>query len=360
MIIFLLIFPLGIILALPLLGIIVSGSDAAFYLEFPPKPVITSHAPFSWPVLIVICLFVLMVTLPFVRQGLKWKRIEPPSAAGRFPWWGYGSVGALVLFWILAWTRLHGFAPFQHHTFFPLWFCWIVCVNALTFRRSGRCPMIDSPIRFTGLFAVSALFWWMFEYLNRFVGNWYYTGSEYPAVTYFLLATLSFSTVLPAVESMKTYLMTHDTFKNGFQNMPRIQGLDSKPAAVCILVISFLCLGLIGILPDPLFFTLWISPFFLLLGFRILCNHPHVFGGVKGGDYTMVVSYAFAALICGIFWEMFNFYSLARWQYTIPYVQVCHLFEMPILGYSGYLPFGLECALVIDLVQQATDRAGSI
>jgi hypothetical protein len=47
---------------------------------------------------------------------------------------------------------------------------------------------------------------------------------------------------------------------------------------------------------------------------------------------------------------MFNFYSLARWQYSIPYVQVLHLFEMPILGYAGYLPFGLECGLIIGLV----------
>jgi hypothetical protein len=30
----------------------------------------------------------------------------------------------------------------------------------------------------------------------------------------------------------------------------------------------------------------------------------------------------------------------------VPFVQRFHIFEMPILGYAGYLPFGLECMVV--------------
>ena len=33
----------------------------------------------------------------------------------------------------------------------------------------------------------------------------------------------------------------------------------------------------------------------------------------------------------------------AFWVYSIPYVNVHHLFEMPLLGYLGYLPFGVYC-----------------
>jgi hypothetical protein len=35
--------------------------------------------------------------------------------------------------------------------------------------------------------------------------------------------------------------------------------------------------------------------------------------------------------------------------YVIPYVDAFHLFEMPLLGYAGYLPFGLACAATGDL-----------
>lgn len=34
----------------------------------------------------------------------------------------------------------------------------------------------------------------------------------------------------------------------------------------------------------------------------------------------------------------------------MPYVQRFHLFEMPALGYAGYLPFGLQCLAAASLV----------
>jgi hypothetical protein len=47
---------------------------------------------------------------------------------------------------------------------------------------------------------------------------------------------------------------------------------------------------------------------------------------------------------------MWNFHSLAKWIYAVPFVNRFHLFEMPLLGYAGYLPFGLECAVIGDMV----------
>ena len=210
--------------------------------------------------------------------------------------------------------------------------------------------MLESPFRFAALFFISSGFWWIFEYLNRFVGNWYYSGSQYDAGTYFVLATLSFSTVLPAVESMKEYLLTFPRFSDGFRQMPGLRVLESPWTGAGLVSVSSTLLFLTSVFPDRLFFLVWICPFLIFLGILIFSGKPHTFTGVKNGDYTLVVAYAAASLVCGFFWEMFNFYSLARWQYTIPYVQVLHLFEMPVLGYAGYLPFGLECGLIIGLV----------
>jgi hypothetical protein len=55
-------------------------------------------------------------------------------------------------------------------------------------------------------------------------------------------------------------------------------------------------------------------------------------------------------LICGFFWELWNWKSLAKWIYTVPFVERWHVFEMPLLGYAGYLPFGLECLLVVERI----------
>jgi hypothetical protein len=48
-----------------------------------------------------------------------------------------------------------------------------------------------------------------------------------------------------------------------------------------------------------------------------------------------------ATLLTGFFWEMWNYYSLPKWYYTIPYVGFWKVFEMPILGYGGYPFFGI-------------------
>jgi len=46
-------------------------------------------------------------------------------------------------------------------------------------------------------------------------------------------------------------------------------------------------------------------------------------------------------LFTGFWWEMWNYYSLPKWAYTIPYVDFWRIFEMPVLGYLGYPFFGL-------------------
>jgi hypothetical protein len=48
-----------------------------------------------------------------------------------------------------------------------------------------------------------------------------------------------------------------------------------------------------------------------------------------------------ATMITGFFWEMWNYYSLPKWTYTVPYVGFWKVFEMPLLGYFGYPFFGI-------------------
>jgi len=85
---------------------------------------------------------------------------------------------------------------------------------------------------------------------------------------------------------------------------------------------------------------------------RVL-GEEHLFGSMGRGDWRMVMASAAAALICGFFWEMWNTFSLAKWVYDIPLVDRFHVFEMPILGYAGYLPFGLQCAVIGAMLESA-------
>jgi len=57
---------------------------------------------------------------------------------------------------------------------------------------------------------------------------------------------------------------------------------------------------------------------------------------------------------------MWNWKSLAHWEYSVPFVYRFPIFEMPILGYAGYLPFGLVCVAAAALIEAASGKAEGI
>ncbi|MBN2161654.1 MAG: hypothetical protein JXR25_17460 [Pontiellaceae bacterium] len=343
----------GLLIGLPLAGVWSAGRDISTYLEFPPRTQYVEHAPFSWTGFIGLSVLVLAIMLPFL---ICIGRASAPRTARRavpIPWWGWTALGLFVIFWILAWTRFAWFEAFQLYTFTPLWLGYIVIINALTYRRSGRCLMLHEPKYFISLFFLSAGFWWFFEYLNRFVQNWYYVEcAHFSAEQYLLHATLAFSTVLPAVLSTEEWLAVHPRCYAGLTGCGSLHVRHPKTLAWGLLLLSGAGLLLIGLYPDLLFPLLWVAPLLLLLSLRTLAGMPSCFPEVARMDFSRIFRFALAALICGFFWEMWNYYSLAKWIYGVPYVHRFQVFEMPILGYAGYLPFGLECAVIAQLIQR--------
>jgi len=341
-----------LLLGLPPLGVALSGETLAPYLEFPPVTRYVVQPPFSWPV------FFSLALLPLGTVGLfvLWFRRSPVEGAAEpmverrpFPWWGWLGVVLLVVAWVLAWTRFPWFAPWQPFTFSPLWAAYILVINALTYRRTGCCLLRDRTGYFLALFPLSAVFWWYFEYLNRFVQNWYYVEvTSLGPLEYFLLATPPFATVLPAVLSTTEWIATFP-----FWGRPRAgfwAPVLKRPRLAAWLALFLAAAGLtgIGIWPQYLFPLLWLSPLVIIASLQVLLGEETIFGGVKHGDWRSVLLPAAAGLFCGFFWEMWNYYSLARWEYAVPFVHRFQIFEMPLLGYAGYLPFGLECAVIAD------------
>ena len=344
----------AILVGLPLAGCFLAGHPVRQYLEFPPQTRYVAHAPFSAWAFFSYSVVILLTVGLLVAAGVRKPAVKEKKAPlnRRFPGWGWGALLTCALFWTLAWTRFPWFASLQPHTFFPLWFSFIILLNALCFYRSGRCRAIDRRADFVRLFFISAVFWWLFEYLNRFVQNWTYTGAQYSPLTYFFLATLSFSTVLPAVLSMRDLLRTFSFIENRFYPLKPRSPDHPRVVAWLFLLAAGAGLAGIGLFPDLLFPLLWVAPLLVSTSLLQLYGKPHIFSKGAAGDWRPVVSAALAALVCGFFWEMWNFYSLARWTYSVPLVHRFQLFEMPLLGYAGYLPFGLECAVAGTLFEE--------
>ncbi|MCP4751442.1 MAG: hypothetical protein GY866_11145 [Proteobacteria bacterium] len=336
------------LLGLPMMGIVLARYPISRYLEFPPETRYVDKLSFSRIVFVVYALVILAAIIPLVLRGIGSIRrfAARPAPVRSFPWWGWVGVVSNASTWFLAWTRLPWFEGFQPYTFTPLWLSYILAVNALTYRRTGRCMMIHRPGFFLRLFPISAAFWWFFEYLNRFVQNWFYVEVRHGPWDYFWLATVSFSTVLPAVLGTRDWLSSFSWMESGFKDFFRIEPPHPRAMATVVLAISGTGLACIGILPNLLFPLLWMSPLLIFISLQSLAGQRHVLSNTVQGDWSFAVASALAALLCGGFWEMWNFYSLTKWEYAVPLVHKFQVFEMPILGYAGYLPFGLECSVL--------------
>jgi hypothetical protein len=342
---------LAAVVGLPLVGPFLRGDQLSMYTEFPPLTRYVEHAGFSWTAFILLGVFLAITAGPLLLQGLVVRggimNRNPP--AGRFPWWGYAGLLLVLAAWVLAWTRFDWFASLQKHTFAPLWIAYIIIINALTLRRTGTCMLTGRPLQFAALFVLSGVFWWYFEYLNRFVQNWYYVNvAGFTPFEYFLFATIPFCTVLPAVLGTFEYLRSFEGFGRGWDDGAFLN--LEHPRRVAAVTLIFLGGGLaaIGIWPDYLFPLLWISPLAVMTSLRAMAGRRTIFYELRLGRWRTVCLLALSALICGGFWEMWNYYSYARWVYAVPFVQAFHIFEMPLLGYAGYLPFGLECAVIAE------------
>jgi hypothetical protein len=347
------------LVGLPLLGIALAGRPISPYLAFPPLTNVVTHAPFSWSVFVTLAVLVSGCLTPFLFCLLR-NLPKPENALRRRPglaWWAWPGIAVLGLAWWMAWNRFHWFEPFQEYTFTPIWIGYILSVNGLTQARTGRCMLSTRPGHLLGLFLLSAVFWWFFEYLNRFVQNWHYIGLEdLSPWGYFWQATLPFSTVLPAVLSTKECLASFPRLSAGLSRGPPIRVRAPKCLAALVLIAAGLALAGIGVWPERLYPLLWLSPLLVLVSLQAIYGEPTIFDPLADGNWRDLWLAALAALICGFLWELWNYKSLAHWEYSIPYVHRFQLFHMPMLGYAGYLPFGLACLAVARLLEPNARR----
>lgn len=341
--------------AAPLLGLVAAGRSVSAHVSFPPRAAAVAHAPFDWAIFVALSLpLVAAVTLYVAAIPRAGPRKAPgPRVSGRLPWWGWLGVALIAAGWSVSWTEGLVEPSWRRHTFTPLWLGYVLLLNGLAHRRTGHCLLTRRSAWFLALFPLSAGFWWLFEYLNQFVGNWHYSGIHAQSDTdYFLQGTLPFSTVLPAVASTWFLLRTYPRLEA--LELPALHG--GKALAWLAVIVGMLSLGGMAAWPEAFFSALWLGPLLILAGLQQLVLGESLFSRIRHGDWRALLQPALAALICGFFWELWNFGSAARWHYSIPYVQRFHLFEMPLLGYAGYLPFGLECALVMDIAARLIER----
>lgn len=256
------------------------------------------------------------------------------------------------VFWAVSWTQLR---PISDYYFFPLWLGYILTVDGLVALRTGTSPIDRARWRVLWLFAISVPLWWLFEGFNQIVANWRYQAPvRYTTLEYVLLASLSFSTVIPAV--LTTTELVRSFRFDPLRRLPRIEPIRERLVAVHLS--GWLMVALTLLWPNLFFPLVWLSVVFVLdpvatwLGGRSLAWH------IARRDWSPLFNIAVGTLVCGWFWEMWNVYSMPKWTYEIPYAEVLRVFEMPLPGFGGYIPFGYEVYLFALVARQLLPWVG--
>ncbi|MBA3337422.1 MAG: hypothetical protein H0T49_07640 [Chloroflexia bacterium] len=246
-------------------------------------------------------------------------------------------VTILAIAWTLAWTEG---APLREFTFFPLWLGYILTVDGIVAARTGTSLLCRGSLPFLRLFLFSAPLWWLFEFANQSLGNWHYVlPHSYGDVEYVLLASISFSTVIPAVfETAELYR----SFTPFARSRTWLRLWLPRTGLMTVMLVGIAMFALSVIFPGTAFPLVWIGLFLTIDPANALLGGNSISSQVAKGRWDTVLVLFAAGLTCGVFWEMWNYWSMPKWTYDVPYLDRPLIFEMPLAGYGGYLPFALE------------------
>ncbi|MFZ1703788.1 MAG: hypothetical protein WAT79_05550 [Saprospiraceae bacterium] len=319
-------------------------------------------APFSWTIFIIIaagglgiiCLYLFPWWFGFKKQTLPPTKPVVKVSWPLWFWIGLVAWGASVFF---LWTKAHEPVLFLHWSDFPLFWGLVLMIDGWTYvRNGGRSIISERPQEMVGIGVSSAMGWMLFEYLNFFVDdNWYYPFGNIIDREQFLLYAIVISTgLLPLSFVFYELFNTFKFFKKRFSEGPKFILPETWKTLLIIICIA----GLIGagLFPNVMFFSLWLTPGMLI---GLVLDKIGVWTPLRSigkGNWQPTLVFALTYLAAGLCLECENYFSgihdgrdvtftmaPAYWQYNLPYINDFHLFEMPILGFFGYMPFSLFC-----------------
>lgn len=259
-----------------------------------------------------------------------------------FRWYGIIGLLMILLAEVNFYFKLEPFATW----YFPIvWFGYIFVIDALIYMIRNHSFLMNHRKKFLVLLVLSSIFWWIFEFLNVGVTNWAYdaVGGLNNALPgewlKFVYKSIAFSTVLPAV--LETYWLIRNIHL--FDNLKlRRKHKISKGLIYGMMLFGIFSLVAPLLFPKYFFPLIWVTFFFLLDPINYLHKQPSVISHLKDRKLKVPLSLMLAGLIAGFFWEFWNYWAVIQWHYDVPFVGFFKIFEMPILGYLGYLPFALE------------------
>ena len=250
-----------------------------------------------------------------------------------------GFLGILLILLGEALSFIH-ILPWSRYVFPLCWYGYVLVLDALNHRLQGRSLISHRKREFLLMLSVSALYWYLFEWYNLVIQNWLYINTPPEKWIEITVKVVSFATVIPALYETAEFVSTLIGSRKSFRVLPLIPG--SRPVFSLILLSGLLLSLLPLLLPKLFFWSVWLGLFFLIDPINDRFGRPSILRDWQEGNLRRSVVFLAAGYICGFFWEFWNYWAYTKWIYTVPVPDMPHIFEMPILGFLGFGPFGLE------------------
>jgi len=207
--------------------------------------------------------------------------------------------------------------------------------HSLTLARTGWTHFLSITV------PVSVLFWLFFELLNLPSPQWRYRGGIASIVEQSLFGFVAFATVLPIMAESWWLIAGSYCLPPGFAAVFRRWRVPSIVLGLVFAALPYF---------NHYFWLnqgMWLSPALILLPFARTdeCARPGRF----------ITALVVSALLAGFFWEMLNYGAQTHWEYLI-LRGAPHLFQMPVPGYIGFIPFALTSLVVYELQRRIPAR----
>ena len=261
----------------------------------------------------------------------------------------------LLLILLGEWLSFVRILPWSQHVFPLFWYGYILLLDSLNYRVHGSSLISRRSREFCLMLPISAFYWYLFEWYNMVIQNWLYINTPPEKWIEIPMKIVSFPTVIPALYERADLVGARPLVKEGLRGQPLIPENWHNVAYVFLVSGAFLA-TLPLIFPKLFFWSVWLGLFFLLDPINGWAGRPSLLRDWQKGDLKRTTVFLAAGYICGFFWEFWNYWAYTKWVYTLPTPQMPHIFEMPILGFLGFGPFGLETFAFWTLVWERKEK----
>jgi hypothetical protein len=249
----------------------------------------------------------------------------------------HGPLG-IALFCLACIMLGQGKEPFTTYFYAFAWWSYIAAADALVYWIRGESLIVNKTSTFLLMIPLSIFIWCIFEGFNFRLANWHYIHVPHEYWWRWIGYAGSYGTVLPGLCVTTHLVQAGRPFQavswRRWQLTPLfLWGMIAVGGAS--LLASF-------IFPRYCFPLVWIGFALLLEPILYLSGNASLLQDIENGRPSRLLNHLTAGLVCGLLWELWNFWAQTKWIYTVPFFEEAKLFEMPLLGFLGFPPFAVS------------------